>query len=175
MSYLYALISVFLFSAPAFAKRKDSLQESSLNLSGTPLVKELNVLIPVSWEINRSGFTENGVASESESYQENWTYIQQRPYGFYLESPRARVPVVAFENSDVISKTPDTLAISKQSLASLLGLKIAVDGNIEQNYDFFLEHPSEVIFLKTKTDSRELQIQLTISANQSFGISMKLH
>jgi len=164
-------------SYPIQANSIDTLKASSLVDKSAPLLKELNISIPVSWEVSSSGFTEQGVASESESYRETWTYQQQLPFNFYLESPRAKVPVIVLRENDSMEASLDTIGLSKASLAKLLGLPVAEDKEPEgrTSYDFFLENPSELLFIKTKTEGPEIQLHLNLATDRSLGISMRLH
>lgn len=178
MIYSYIVACALLVTSYTLqANSNDTLTASSLVDKSTPLLKELNISIPVSWEVSSSGFTEHGVASESESYRETWTYKQQPPFNFYLESPRAKVPVIVFKEPDSMEANLDSLGLSKVSLAKLLGLPMTEDKEIEgkASYDFFLENPNELIFIKTNTEGPEVQLHLNLTTDRSLGISMRIH
>lgn len=178
MKYIYVVAYALTVAfKPLIASNNDTLTASSLVSKATPLLKELKISIPVSWEVSSSGFTEQGVASESESYRETWTYLQKPPFNFYLESPRASVPVIVFKKANSNQMNLDAIGISKTSLAKLLGLKIPDQKEIKgkTSYDFFLENPSELLLIKTKTEGPEVQLQLILSKDRSLGISMRLH
>lgn len=87
-------------------------------------MSQLQVAIPVSWEMSTSGSSRSRVASISESYAELWTY-QQYPYSrSYLKSPRSRVPVYAVFGENQPGRMPKLLVIGEQQLASLLGIEL---------------------------------------------------
>ena len=130
----------------------------------------IKVDIPISWEITGSDFVEGGIATQSESYREIWTFEFEKGFRWSLSSPRGKVSVIPLGLSD--SSLPQMLALQSDDFASLLG----VTDFDHQNWKEFSEKSvHDLIFISLGAGANSTQeISLYISKTDYYSVILML-
>jgi hypothetical protein len=161
-----SLALIFTLSAPLTGNSQTTLRQPDKKATFDPGLSEIEMSFPVNWDMMKSGFGGQGVASTSESYSEYWTFIQHADHRSFLVSPRAKVPVLGFQRRDPISSMPDKLLIQEDDMAKLLGLKIRSDASLLPQVFF--------VTLSTRNDQPD-QFTLQTTQNELTSITLSLH
>ena len=123
----------------------------ALSAQQSSLARQAAINIPVNWEVMKSGFSSSAAASASETYVEQWVYRQAEIDGASLQSPRAKVRVVALGSQQNAPHLPQSIAIRPRNLAKLLGLKVSSQSQSDL--------PTFIDVSKDASDSYELTFQ----------------
>lgn len=105
-------------------------------LAQNPAAQEsLDVQLPIRWDMTRNSVP-SSVATESETFAENWRFIKDSNRRLFLSSPRATVKAFHFSSSDKLSQLPSKLLIQYSDMAELLGIKASQA--FGQNHDVII-------------------------------------
>lgn len=129
----------------------------------------LSIKLPVSWEMTRTGFGQNGIASETASYLEVWVLDVLSDYEIYLSSPRYTATVIGMVPFESISRIPSKLAIDESQLASLLGIQYQDtigDDRVRIKKDY------SIYFLDISNDRAENAAQIRHNRDEMISISI---
>lgn len=159
------IIGIIQFLIPCLFAQ--TIRPESLFIEPKKPSPRLSMKITVNWEKTRTGFGQNGIASETTSFLEEWTITIMKPYDIKLASPRGQVDVIGIGPFDKISRTPSTLILDEPDLAFLLGITYQFETN-EENNPIAWRYP--VHFLDIRSDRSENH--LTIKPNRDQMISI---
>ena len=81
----------------------------------------IRIEIPISWEITGSDFVEGGIATQSESYHEIWSFQFDKGFKWTIASPRAKVHVTPVGWQEGYG-LPMMFVVDADRFATLLGV-----------------------------------------------------
>ncbi len=86
--------------------------------------RSLDIPVSISWELTRSDFGKESMATQTEHFRETWT-VETRGAELYIVSPRARVSVDAMGYTRPESELPRYVVISQTDFLQLFGVPSA--------------------------------------------------
>jgi hypothetical protein len=122
------------------------------------------LMLPVTWEVLRSGFNTLDAALEAETFSEVWGLHLASAYEAYLITPRGKARIVT---SRLLSETPeggwDTAILNEAEFARILGI------------DHSPWHPLDaLVFMRLEQTENDSQM-ITLTASPQYFISVTIY